>query len=80
MIEPSENQMVPAAPRSRKRKPPPMTSETASPPSAGGELSDAELLAARLNRARTLQPGPRERHCMDCFRRGRDAAIRVVEG
>lgn len=37
-------------------------------------------LKARIARARTLQPKDNERHCLDCFERGRNAAIRVIEG
>jgi len=46
------------------------------------ESADTELkaLRARIAEARTLQPSPEQRHCVDCFERGRNAAIRVIEG
>jgi len=37
-------------------------------------------LRARLEEARRLEPLPHERHCLDCFQRGRNAVIRLLEG
>ena len=39
-----------------------------------------ELLRDRIAAARAVQPQPKERHCLDCFQRGRDAAIRAILG
>jgi len=46
-------------------------------PDAEGEL---QTLRARIEPARTLQPSPEQRHCLDCFEKGRDAALRLIEG
>lgn len=47
---------------------------------ATAELPDpAAGLRDRLALARALQPGPAELHCVDCWRRGRDAALRFIE-
>ena len=37
-------------------------------------------LKARIDAARDLKPLPSELHCLDCFQRGRDAAIRLITG
>jgi hypothetical protein len=49
---------------------------------AGQDDAAAELAAlrARLEAARTIEPTDRERHCADCFHKGRNAAIRAIEG
>lgn len=39
-----------------------------------------ERLRARIEAARRLEPKPNERHCLDCFQRGRNAAIRAILG
>ena len=36
-------------------------------------------LLARIDKARTTKDGE-ERHCADCFRRGRDAAPKIIDG
>jgi hypothetical protein len=43
---------------------------------------EAELLSlrARIAAARDIKPESKDLHCYDCFRRGRDAALRVIEG
>lgn len=50
-------------------------------------LADLEALRAelrvlndRIDAARDLRPQPHELHCLDCFHRGRDAAIRAITG
>lgn len=42
----------------------------------------AELAAlrARIEAARTIEPSAKERHCLDCYTRGRNAAIKAIEG
>lgn len=37
-------------------------------------------LLARIEAARTLHPQGKDLHCEDCFNRGRNAAIRLIEG
>jgi hypothetical protein len=37
-------------------------------------------LAERLAVAKALTPAEADRHCLDCWTRGRDAAIRAIEG
>lgn len=46
-------------------------------PTAGDALRD---FYARIEAARKLEPQGHELHCRDCFNRGRDAAIRAIEG
>lgn len=35
---------------------------------------------ARIAAAKKLMPAPHEVHCRDCFEKGRDAALRAIEG
>jgi hypothetical protein len=37
-------------------------------------------IAARIAAARLLEPDAKDLHCRDCWTRGRDAAIRVIQG
>lgn len=37
-------------------------------------------LRLRIATARHVAPGPKGLHCRDCFARGRDAALKVIEG
>ena len=37
-------------------------------------------LVARIEQARTLEPTMAQRHCADCFHKGRDAAIHAILG
>jgi hypothetical protein len=37
-------------------------------------------LEARIAQARAIEPTAEERHCRDCFERGRNAALRVIDG
>lgn len=39
---------------------------------------ELEELRARIEQARLIGPQPHERHCMDCFVKGRNAAIRLI--
>lgn len=34
----------------------------------------------RMEAARQLKPQGRDLHCYDCWNRGRDAALRIIEG
>jgi hypothetical protein len=43
-------------------------------------LSELEELRDRIEKARRIEPGPQALHCRDCFTRGRDAALKVIEG
>lgn len=46
---------------------------------ARGAADELQALLARIELARTIQPAPKDLHCRDCFQRGRDAALRVIE-
>lgn len=37
-------------------------------------------LGRRIEAARRVAPTGRDLHCRDCFERGRDAALRVIDG
>lgn len=43
-------------------------------------IREFEALKARIDLARQVMPLPAERHCLDCFKKGRDAAIRAIVG
>jgi hypothetical protein len=45
-------------------------------PDAEDELA---RLRERINAARAVQPTDEQRHCLDCFEKGRNAAIRTIE-
>ena len=52
-------------------------------PNVGPEDGPAEELAGlklRIAQAHKVLPGRDGLHCRDCFDRGRDAALRVIEG
>lgn len=36
-------------------------------------------LRARISEARMLEPTPAETHCRDCFHRGRNAVLRLLD-
>jgi len=38
------------------------------------------LLKQRIRAARALMPDAHAVHCRDCFQKGRDAALRAIEG
>ncbi|HME97115.1 MAG TPA: hypothetical protein VKN16_23175 [Methylomirabilota bacterium] len=44
------------------------------------EAATGSDLAARLAAARHLEPEAKDLHCRDCWTRGRDAALRAIEG
>lgn len=46
-------------------------------PDAAVELA---ALKARIEAARQVKPQPHEWHCLDCFQKGRNAAIRAIVG
>lgn len=50
---------------------------TRAKPATTDELA---ALRARIAGARTLRPAVHEVHCRDCFEKGRDAALRAIEG
>lgn len=41
---------------------------------------ELEVLRQRIATAKMLVAQPHEVHCRDCFEKGRDAALRIVEG
>lgn len=43
------------------------------------EVMELRELKERIERARTTKDGE-ELHCADCFRRGRSAALRIIDG
>ena len=45
-------------------------------------LTDDRLAALerRIANARLIKPSGHDLHCEDCFNRGRDAALRVIDG
>ena len=64
-----------------------MILEDRGPAAAGGPAEsedpvEAELrtLRERIDQARNVEPGTKILHCRDCFHRGRDAALRLIEG
>lgn len=42
--------------------------------------SELAALKAGIQAAGAVEPRPNERHCLDCFQRGRNAAIRAIVG
>jgi hypothetical protein len=52
--------------------------ESTDPPVAAVERRLAELVG-RIEQARLTRQGE-EQHCADCFRRGRDAALKIIDG
>jgi hypothetical protein len=42
--------------------------------------AELQALRDRIATAKMLQPTVSERHCLDCFERGRNAALRLIEG
>lgn len=54
--------------------------EPAAPEAREDAAAELAALRARIAAARTLEPLPHERHCADCFNKGRNAAIRAIEG
>lgn len=43
------------------------------------EPNELEALRERIASASSLLPAPHEVHCLDCFKKGRDAAIAAIE-
>jgi hypothetical protein len=43
------------------------------------EGDERQLFMDRLEAARHVEPEGKDLHCRDCFRRGRDAAVRKIE-
>lgn len=62
----------PAAPSTRPRggRPGPESHETEA----------QQALLERIEKAKSLEPQGAELHCRDCWNKGRNAAIRVIEG
>jgi hypothetical protein len=48
--------------------------------SAKRKRDEAAGFRERIETARQLKPEGSDLHCVDCFQRGRDAAIRLIEG
>lgn len=46
---------------------------------ARGASDELQAIRARIEAARSIQPAPKDLHCRDCFQRGRDAALRIIE-
>jgi hypothetical protein len=56
--------------------------ENRGPAAAGPPLPEGderEMFMARLEAARHVEPEGKDLHCRDCFRRGRDAAVRKMD-
>lgn len=45
-----------------------------------GAAEELRELRERIAQARKVVPGRDGLHCRDCFERGRDAALRMIEG
>ncbi len=43
-------------------------------------VDELRALKERIDAAKQIKPMGRDLHCGECFRRGRDAAIRLIEG
>lgn len=41
---------------------------------------ELQAMKDRIDQARDLKPEGRDLHCVDCFQRGRNAAIRLILG
>lgn len=54
--------------------------EPAEPEVDDSPEAELEVLRGRIAEARRVLPGPNGLHCRDCFARGRDAALKVIEG
>jgi hypothetical protein len=57
-----------------------MDQAAAPPRRTDGAAAELQSVRARLEEARKIRPQGKELHCGDCWRRGRDAAIRLIEG
>lgn len=62
---------------------PPLEPRRGNGSAAGGDL---EQLRGRIDQARKVKPSDKDlrrrnetHHCLDCFERGRDAALRVID-
>jgi len=55
--------------------------EPIEPPPVSANALERRLaeLVARIDQARLTRQGE-EQHCADCFRRGRDAALKIIDG
>jgi hypothetical protein len=55
--------------------------EPGEPPVVSANALERRLaeLVERIERARLTRQGE-EKHCTDCFRRGRDAALKIIDG
>jgi hypothetical protein len=70
------NAVLPTALENREERP--------GAPAAGETIESlrAELakVKAGIQSAMAVEPRPNDRHCLDCFNKGRDAAIRAITG
>lgn len=46
----------------------------------GNETEARQALMERIAKAKVVEPQGTDLHCRDCWNRGRNAAIRVIEG
>ena len=49
-------------------------------PRHAAPAEELRTIRERIEAARKLRPQAKDLHCADCFGRGRDAAIRLIEG
>jgi hypothetical protein len=42
-------------------------------------MEELDLLKQRIAQARTLRPSAKDLHCEDCFQRGRNAVLRLLD-
>ncbi len=47
---------------------------------APGASERLALLEERIRQARSLKPSGSDLHCADCFQKGRNAVLRLLEG
>jgi len=46
----------------------------------GSSAAELRAVRERIEAAHAIKPQGAELHCADCWRRGRDAALRLIEG
>lgn len=76
-----EKDTEPPATRTDEPAPPPPGWQPA-PPVGRGAAAELRAIRERIAAAKKIKPSADrgELHCSDCFRKGRDAALRVIEG
>jgi hypothetical protein len=63
-------------PRSLKKRQP----SDADAPAAPDAATELAALKKRIEAARAVEPDRAEAHCLDCYIKGRDLALRVIDG